>query len=318
MNAKALATTVSCAAFLVAGIANAADCEKLISFSKLTNDSVYSANAFDNAASNYCRDYSTSRASSSTSSANVGYGPFTFGGSTGGVRNKMEAEKVCKASDTTRVRDDAYRNYAETIAPGAYDAYSKCLTANTGVGFGEAVTLSREASITVNFTPRFSGQKSRLTASGMGGASCTWYEAADRRLLGEIVELDSPRTVQLQCNRPEEATTSFVRIYDTLSGGGLELVLPWNAFKDGHPHSTFDDLQAQLAALSTANNELRSQLSALAAKNYSIALVRTGDSGWNGPNTFRRCPDGQVLTSIMTGQNEDFRYGCSTVSVKVE
>lgn len=231
----------------------AAQCENVLAFSKLEASAVRNQQDFDRQADDFCRGYAEEKRKAGSAGGTFSYSDFRIGGDATNASTRLSAEQVCKRADAAQVRSDAYQTYAETIAPGAYAAYSDCLKMRSNLVFGTPVVLAREASITVAFTPRNTGQQASLTALGMGGAECKWYEIAGRKMIGSAVVLDRPATVLLRCTRQDAASPATVQIFDaagTDSAGGM--VLPWLPYRDGRPQSAFEDLAKRQEMLESA------------------------------------------------------------------
>lgn len=170
-------------------------------------------------------------------------------------RSQFSAEQICKSSDAKSVRTDAYQTYTESIAPGAFSAYERCLNSKLNLTFGEATVTKQEAIVTASYIPYRTGEAAKLTAFGQGGAECSWYSnTTDQNLVGGSLLMDRPRTAKLKCTRKDPSLQSFVHIFDENVGTAEDtsISLPWAPFKEGMPLSSYERLEERLALMEAA------------------------------------------------------------------
>ena len=250
--------------------AAAAQCENIIAFSRLAASDVRSEQDFKQQAGSFCKSYTASRQASNAGGGTLGYNGFSIGGNYSSANARFSAEQICSSSAADSLRSDAYRTYVETIAPGAYGAYEKCINAKLDIEFGQPSVLATEVEVSVSFLPKNRGQTAALTASAIGGAKCEWLDAVDPKLLGSRVVMDKPGKVRLRCTRPNAAEPSTITIYDANSSGmDSEMRLSWDAFRDGRTIGQFEQLAKRQMEMDEA---LRSAVLAVRSSSCPIGF----------------------------------------------
>jgi len=255
---RTYATAVLC--LIVATAAAAQDCETVIALSKVISGRVQDQNLVETHAATFCSQYRQSRGSSSSSEFGASYKflAASFGSSSASVEDV--ASKYCSAENNSRSRSDAYREYIEAIAPGAYPAYEQCLrlsSQNLKFSLDPASVLPREFSLAAQFVGRAVGARARLGYSSSSDVTCTWNGASAS---STEHALTAGMTTFLKCTRPSNAAASYVRI-SNLDATDEVLTIPWQQYTaEGIPVVPLQAIQSRVANLESRVAELQSGL----------------------------------------------------------
>lgn len=210
----------------------AGECEELIALSKIATSVTQDQSSIEAHAKNYCSQYSKSTGSSKSLNVSASYK--VLSGALGTSRSSFEdvASAFCDASNSYAARKDAYRQYVETIAPGAYDAYAKCKeAAHNDVRFSLEAHLPNEFIMLISFTPLNKGQVADLAYETSSGIQCVWK--INGKETGGPTSLKEAATLPLLCKRANAGHTGFVTIIVSNSARpGNRFTFKWTASAD--------------------------------------------------------------------------------------
>jgi len=276
----------------------AVECENLIALSKTVTSTVADKSAFNSHAEKFCSEYHKSESSGGAMTAGASYKflSASFGKST--MSAAEVASKVCYDKKGELSTTDAYEQYVETIATGAYSAYETCVRfkGNNDLQFDVdlASVLPAEFTITIGYMQSVQGaDTSDLVYSGSKGVACTWNGKPT-----ETTKLKAPSSVAVKCTRPQQGTPGYVKFTRT-NGVGGSLTVPWPAFdKNGIPVATLEGLKTQLFNTETSLTQMQKQIGALSAANakqvYICPIGKTIDNK-NASWAYYGC-QGQITT----------------------
>ncbi len=156
------------------------------------------------------------------------------------------AQSYCSSTDAAVVDSFTYKVYVESIAPGAYDAYEKCLDmSRDGVRFNvqNAAILPKRISLSVSYVSGVrDDQYAAISVLSPADGKCMWKVSDDVRSGSDGVKLQSGTTAVLWCERTEQGKPAAIRITRT-DGTNGELVLPWRAYDE---HDQPIDMRARV------------------------------------------------------------------------
>lgn len=250
----------------ISNMAQAQQCESVIELSKTRSTVVQDNKAVSQHASNFCREYSSvsNRSASRNFGASYKFLSATFGSSSASADEV--ASKYCASDNASSASSDAYRQYIENIAPGAFGAYEQCVKmSEQSIRFNidSGSILPTEFSLSVSFTSASSGlSNTSLAFSGSSDVTCKWDQT------GETVRvLRTGSTALLKCVRADQSRRSYVTVVDSGSGRNLPLTLPWQAFdSQGIPINWAQAIENQLSAAQARINDIEERLTALSAQ----------------------------------------------------
>ena len=163
----------------------AQECESIIALSKVINTVVSDSETVYQHADNFCNEYRHYQQDVSSSSYGASY---KFLSATFGRRNASVhevASRYCSASNSYEASDHAYKQYTESIAPNAYEAYSTCLEmSDSGLKFN--VTLASILPTEFSLSVAYDGGKTEHDTSATvrfspsSDVSCEWDKASER------------------------------------------------------------------------------------------------------------------------------------------
>lgn len=187
------------------GNALAQQCESIIALSKLSHTLIADKSAVEQHATNFCSEYSKSGGKSSSSSFGASYKFLSLSSGNADTSVETIASKYCSASSGFSQSSDAYKQYVESIAPGAFEAYQECIQLGSrDVHFHLSSTsiLDNEFSMTVSFTASDEGSKSAtLSATPASGISCFWNNRKQPDTL-----ILSGKTTVLRCTHRQQTS----------------------------------------------------------------------------------------------------------------
>lgn len=254
----------------------AQDCSNVIALSKTIRTSVSDKREVEAHAANFCSEYSRHFTERSTYNFGASFS-FLSGSAEGGSASADEvASKYCSASDRSRASSDAFKQYIESIAPGAYSAYEQCLLlTNADVRFNVNVgsVLPKEFSLTASFRSSTGAPSTTIDYTSSTDVTCKW-DGQD----GNTKTITSGRSSILKCTRPNQATKSYVTVVWTGSGGAqTPLTLPWQAYdSDGIPVDSLATLTRAVTRLGTRVDGLTADLGRIRLESGSIGMRAVG------------------------------------------
>lgn len=279
----------------VTSIAQAESCVSLIELSKSTSYRIVEQSAFDSEAATFCSAYSRNASTQSDSNFGASYKFFSASYGQDNASTESIASKVCSSNNRSTANADAYRDYVNTIAPGAYDAYKTCITSKDGLQFSVDVAsiLPTEFTLTANYK-QITDSPARLQATPSDGLKCTWDGAKSTEVTLGGNSGNARKSTALRCTRVNSGVKSYVTIIN--KSGAEQLTLPWRKYnKDGDPVDTIASLEAKLqranesiAALNSSIVTIQSSISTLGTKlsnntvRASIPTAQMGVAPLNG------------------------------------
>lgn len=196
------------------------------------------------------------------------------------------ASKYCNATSDYSARDDAYRQYVESIAPGAFDAYKSCIefsAKDLTFHVEPGSILPTEFVMTASFKSSNSGVASAdVEYSASNGVACTWNgEPSTKKVI------PTGGSAILKCSRADQEKPAFVTLVGT-TVSSRSMVMPWTAYpKDGG----LVDLQGQI-------KELRDQIER-SIKSKAWTLIYANDE--TGNTTYGNIS--ALINAIKQGKN---------------
>lgn len=276
--------------FLFSTSAQSAECENLIALSRLTNQTTSDESLINSHSREFCKEYSHHKQTGSSFSAEASYK--FLSGSAGRSKSSIDdvASQYCSADQSGEARKDSQRLYYESIAPGAFDAYTQCIKASsTGIRFDvePATVLPDEFSISATFVPNSRAQETTSIAySASKGISCKWNTGGD----GSVAVLSRTSTVTLACTRTLPNDKGFIRLSQVDGTVALSIPLP--------AHNAAGIPVVDLDELSRALDQLESRLQRSSAPVGSVVFsLATPEDFYrlNGTKDEWRVCDGQQL-----------------------
>ncbi len=219
-------TALAMLTLIIPAYANADTCESIIGLSKITHITVRDQNSIEQNADYFCKEYSKGTSVSNNSKFGASYSVLSasFGSSNATVI--QVASRYCSAESNYSESQDAYKQYIESIAPGAYDAYKQCTEAKNNMTYNVDSILPSEFSMSVGFASPGSHDKSASIAySASNGVSCKWNDSETKSIV-----IPTGSTAILECSRNEQSKKAFVKIVRTDSTVPPPLTLSWQAY----------------------------------------------------------------------------------------
>lgn len=266
--------------------ASAQECEKLITLSKTVSSTVAEKSAFEKHAANFCSEYkrSGSRAAATNSGASWKFISASFGQSNMSVEDA--ASKVCSASSGESANSDAYKQYVETIASGAYSAYENCIkfkdTNDLRFDVDTASILPSEFTITIGyFQTTKGGNTADISYSASTGVLCRWNGTESNN-----TTLVAPASMPVKCTRTDPSKKGYAKFIRT-NGIGGSLTIPWPAYDaNGIPVTTLESINSRLSlneseiAMTKANVAQLEKADLLAVYKCPSGATVSYDASW--------------------------------------
>jgi len=296
--------------------AHAEDCESIIALSKTVATTVQDKNAVEANSSAFCSEYAQAKKTGRSMAASASYKFLSASYGTSQVSEEEIASKYCSVSDNYSKRNDAYRQYVESISPNAYQAYEQCLEmARRDLKFKitAATLLPTELSVSVTFVQSIANAKASLSYNTSSGISCDWSHGA-----GPEFNFNSAGSTGLNCKRADASKKGYIVIRRTNSSE--ELALSWLAMNSqGLPIDVIADMQAKSLALSLRVAALDERINttaraATASQTSTRQMIDTVDrrftklhltqtcspKNWLPVPTAGACPAGFTDTGLLT------------------
>ncbi len=277
------------AATLFFGSASAQNCENVIELSKIRNTVIQDNSAVEQHASNFCKEYSKSTGISKSKNFGASYKFLSASFGSSGASMEEVASKYCASDNLYSASKDAYRQYIESISPGAYGAYNQCIKmSQQDIRFNvdAGSILPTEFSVSAAFVSSSVDQNSAiLTYSSSDDVRCNWDGTTEARKV-----LPTGSTGLLKCKRSDQGKKSYVTIVHSSSGSSLPLTLPWQAYDDnGIPINALNELNREISSINGRLSYLDNGASSNAEKIQTISTSPTvtiykcpkGTNGWN-------------------------------------
>ncbi len=245
--------------------ATASECTAVIALSKIRTDVVQDSSSLETAARNFCKEYASAKNSGKTMNVGVSYSGLGASFGSGSVSAEQIASKYCDASDESKARSDAYRQYVETIAPGAFAAYERCeelSKSGVKISVEPASILPKNFKAFVSFSSDSSTAQQEIAYSASPGVSCTWDGTKKNKVV-----LTPNTSSSLSCERSNDSEKSAVLIFAT-SKANSQLAFQWDAYKNGAPVDWMKQLLSRVDqsvnAMTEATNSIKAGVVAFA------------------------------------------------------
>lgn len=230
-------------------------CSRIIELSKLRNETVTDSQSFAQYQRDFCRDYRSYKSSGQAMSAGGSYGPISadFGQSSSSIDSV--ASRYCENDGSVKSTADAYRQYIESIAPGAFESYNNCI--NLGKNNIEftlpptAIQPTNATFIVSNTDPKATSfDKIRYRAAP--GINCQW----DRPGASNEIQLRGQSAATLNCSRASADRTGYIIMYATTIPSSA-VTVAWDEYQGGAPMSVVRQLQTATAEMTALRDSLR-------------------------------------------------------------
>lgn len=217
-----------------------AECVDIIKASALKGTVVRGSSSIESEAKLFCSEYASAKSSGKSLSVSGSYGGLGLGVGSSSSKVDQVASKYCDSSDISKARSDNYAEYIESIAPGAFDSYNRCLTSNGNIVAqlpAAGVQPNDFTIIVINRSSVSAPQDVAYTAST--GIECKWLVGSKNSSSRKVVLLASASTT-LHCRRSDQGKAgSLVIVGQTMENGNYSFF--WKPFQGGQP---LDELQA--------------------------------------------------------------------------
>ena len=245
MKSRTFTLVATASLFAFSNIAFADECESIINASRVYTKYSFSEAEVKSQADNFCSSYQRHVDSGSNFNAEASYKFFSGGV---GVSNKTldeVASSICSSTNRYQASESALQYYAESIAPGAFDAYKQCKllsTRNLSFIVDRASVLPKEIVIEVAYNKESTtATTARVRYSASQGVSCRWNESGNNP-----VSIPSAGQAQLKCRRDFNDKKSSISI-DRMDGGG-HLAFPWGVYSpEGIPVDIVSSLDKRIS-----------------------------------------------------------------------
>ena len=281
MKSRTFTLVATASLFAFSNIAFADECESIINASRVYTKYSFSEAEVKSQADNFCSSYQRHVDSGSNFNAEASYKFFSGGV---GVSNKTldeVASSICSSTNRYQASESALQYYAESIAPGAFDAYKQCKllsTRNLSFIVDRASVLPKEIVIEVAYNKESTtATTARVRYSASQGVSCRWNESGNNP-----VSIPSAGQAQLKCRRDFNDKKSSISI-DRMDGGG-HLAFPWGVYSpEGIPVDIVSSLDKRISEVEKIRVE-------------SGVIQITQEAGSRPLNDGSQCPTGADAT----------------------
>ncbi|WP_242183602.1 hypothetical protein [Sphingomonas sp. CARO-RG-8B-R24-01] len=255
--------------------AQAQTCNNLIELSRIRSSRITDNTSFHQFINNFCRQHSEAHTQGKSMSGGGSYEGFAANFGSSSMSADAIAGKYCSDTQSTQSRADAFQQYIEEIAPGAYTAYDNCLKMSyylIGFGINPAAIGASSARFSVSNRSPSSGNAESIAFTTSLGVHCNWSNPAGQASQGSSVVLRSNTTANLICSRNSASTLDSVSIF-AATRADSEVVIPWDSYTDGVPDSLLQRLQKAIADLDAVTVSTRNAVVAFNAN--------TCPAGWS-------------------------------------
>lgn len=277
----------------------------------------------------FCSADYRSAGSADKSGIELSYAGYGFGLSNDSSRISQEQSRRCAGRFGSDFLATVQTYQEVTASRAALDAVAKCEEAKQGRFELESLTAVNR-SFTASFRWRgtgdmaFSGVAITPHANGRPFAHCTTIAPGGGTLTGGSVirpnEVFHVTCVQVPAQEPTDNPAEAVRLYPAgaVSVGiqSGQVTIPVAEYSEPLVRSSrISELEAANVALSAALTAVQARLAALEGRTYQARTSAPSRTGFFGPDRWRPCPPNQVLTEFQSGENHDFRLGCSALEI---
>lgn len=267
---------------LVSMSASAEECANIIALSKIISTTVEDKNSLETHASNFCSEYSLAKSSGNTMNISASYKFIAASYGSSQVSAEEMASKYCSATSSNLKRDDAYKQYIETISPNAYTAYEQCIQMsrnNIKFSLDSGSILPKEFSMTASFQQSARLDTADLVLTTSKDVDCVWSQNGTK-----MIHFSGIGSADLSCNRNDQTVKSFVKV--TRVDGGEKITFPWPAYdKNGVLIDTISDLQKNIRILSN-----------------KISVLEVGEKSSVVAFNLKECPAGWTEYLLASGR----------------
>lgn len=250
------------ALFLTGAASAESDCSWVIRLSQRTTTVVQDQSAFAAQASAFCQEYAQSKAENKSTSAGASYaGIGASFGQSGGSAESL-ASKLCKSDSQSSSRTDAYQQYVETIAPGAYASYNRCVelrASGVGINIESNYVLPTYLSAAVSYRSPESNSEGLFDYTSSPDVACKW-KGGSKNQRGPI-KLRGGEQTALECKRASGSVASTIKIFPTTRPDSA-LDFKWTNFRGDLPVDELLRLRASIDASVSALDATRESLAA--------------------------------------------------------
>ncbi|MEO8196607.1 MAG: hypothetical protein ABI689_07785 [Thermoanaerobaculia bacterium] len=230
-----------------------ADCLDIIAASKLVSDTVHEESQVASYARAFCNEYSSVSADKRSAEFGVAYSVLSASFGQASASESRVASRYCDASQQASAKADAFREYVETIAPGAYSAFIRCEELR-GSGISISVdmraTLPKYMAVAVSFSSTDALASQVIDHTASPGVKCRWNNAS-----GSRTTIKANSSDVLSCTRASSLERSAVHVVAT-SKPNSELSFAWDRYENELPVDTLKQLSKQVALATSELTEL--------------------------------------------------------------
>lgn len=267
----------------------AEECLGVIEFSKVKGFVVQNSSVVKQHAANFCKEYSEKKSQSDSSSFGASYEFLAASYGSSGASMSEVASRYCSANSGGYASDDAYRQFVENIAPGAYSAYTECLKmSKKDIRFDihPASILPEELSITASYSGG-ADTEAHMSYSSSKDVRCEWNDtdSVDR-------VLPNGTTAVLKCERDDHRKRSFIKIIRTNHGRTHPITLLWRTYDEmGNPVDALQEISETVGKVGNEVEQLHAELdnteNKLAATSNRVSKIEN-----SGAVEIYQCPMG--------------------------
>lgn len=232
-----------------------AECESLIALSKIVSTKTSDKQSLLQQASRFCSEYASNKGVNASAEFGAAYQYLSASFGSSSTSYDQVASKYCSSQDLKQANADAYQEYVELIAPGAYDAYNQCIAQGDELDFSIApgAITPKEFNLVVSYRPLGGNKKASLIFSTSEGIRCKWPTGLENKITIPI-----GGTV-LHCSRTKVDERGFVSVVRTDAQAKIQI--PWQAYgADGLPLDLLAPLNEEINSLRALNVSLQQQL----------------------------------------------------------
>jgi len=290
------------------------NCTDVLKLTSKTSNTIQKEKEFVEEASAFCDEYSKSSGSNDAEGVSVGYGGFSLGRTSANSDAKSVAKSLCKSSDVSKLRDNAYSTYLNELSPQAKSIYQTCIDAKSALKIQSVTGNAVEARIRVSFDTSNAGEKANLIVAPSSGISCVW-SFPDKSTETPFV-MSNGQSRYLSCKRADFSASGNIAILNDASAAtSAEIIIPWSAYtgKNGVPIDIANQYQDSITEVNAIKAQLRGAVIAFNKKcpqGYSRFAKANGRFIRGIDDTKDLDPDGpRGLGSLQGDAFEKHRHG---------
>jgi len=281
-------------------LAHADSCENLIALSKNKYSISSDKSDIEQAAAQFCSEYSSSSGSTKSRSFGASYKLLSASFGSSNVSVEQVASRYCSASSNYSQSKDAYKQFVELIAPNAYGAYEECLRmSKLDVTFVLDIQtiLPDEFAMTTSFSSSTKQDNdATIRASSSSDIACSWDEGTTT-----TVTLTTGTSAVLHCKRSDQTKAGYVVVART-DGAKGSMSIPWRAYsREGIPVDTINEMETRMIGMENQLGQAMAGLKQTMDTAHRFESAATVD--------LYQCPDGKTPGANPKGGAWGF-YGC--------